>query len=289
MLWEPLALAALNQPPSQAAAPPFARVLGEMFGRRRAGRRRSRCRPSPFTRCTPNPRAHTSRVTGGSCLPARPRPSASRRGKLAGVSSATDRWHPRAVIAAIPWFAIGRSLRGRPVVGRPAHRPCANDGLVACRDRQPVVRSATVRRAVHRSAGARDAVGVRQTTGLWKRSRVPVVGVERGVASPATFERGAHRPRGPRAARGDSRYPFQPVAPGVGRSGAASDLFACTRATAAPRHANADPKASTLPATGLPRVCPPPSRARSEAAIGLPTQHRLSGHLVTASFVEFQA
>jgi predicted NAD/FAD-binding protein len=32
MLWEPLALAALNQPPRQAAAPAFARVLGEMFG-----------------------------------------------------------------------------------------------------------------------------------------------------------------------------------------------------------------------------------------------------------------
>jgi squalene-associated FAD-dependent desaturase len=32
MLWDPLALAALNQPPAVAAAPPFARVLGEMFG-----------------------------------------------------------------------------------------------------------------------------------------------------------------------------------------------------------------------------------------------------------------
>src|SRR5262249_21035681 len=32
MLWNPLALAALNQPPDQAAAPAFARVLAEMFG-----------------------------------------------------------------------------------------------------------------------------------------------------------------------------------------------------------------------------------------------------------------
>ena len=32
MLWNPLALAALNQPPDRAAAPPFARVLAEMFG-----------------------------------------------------------------------------------------------------------------------------------------------------------------------------------------------------------------------------------------------------------------
>jgi len=32
MLWEPLALAALNQPANEAAAPAFARVLAEMFG-----------------------------------------------------------------------------------------------------------------------------------------------------------------------------------------------------------------------------------------------------------------
>src|SRR5262249_13760546 len=32
MLWDPLALAALNQQPDQAAATPFARVLAEMFG-----------------------------------------------------------------------------------------------------------------------------------------------------------------------------------------------------------------------------------------------------------------
>jgi predicted NAD/FAD-dependent oxidoreductase len=32
MLWDPLALAALNQPPNEAAAPAFVRVLAEMFG-----------------------------------------------------------------------------------------------------------------------------------------------------------------------------------------------------------------------------------------------------------------
>src|SRR5260370_17036002 len=32
LLWDPLALAALNQQAAQAAAPPFARVLAEMFG-----------------------------------------------------------------------------------------------------------------------------------------------------------------------------------------------------------------------------------------------------------------
>ncbi|MFO7694018.1 MAG: hydroxysqualene dehydroxylase HpnE [Vicinamibacterales bacterium] len=33
MLWDPLALSALNQPPREAAAPAFVRVLAEMFGR----------------------------------------------------------------------------------------------------------------------------------------------------------------------------------------------------------------------------------------------------------------
>src|SRR5262249_56399359 len=32
LLWDPLALAALNQPPIEAAAPPFARVPPEVFG-----------------------------------------------------------------------------------------------------------------------------------------------------------------------------------------------------------------------------------------------------------------
>ena len=32
LLWEPLALAALNQPPNEAAAPAFARMLAEAFG-----------------------------------------------------------------------------------------------------------------------------------------------------------------------------------------------------------------------------------------------------------------
>jgi len=110
MLWEPLALAALNQPLSEATAAPFARVLAQMFG--------------------PDPQA------AAIVLPARPlhqmyaEPArafieraggAVRTGAPATVSLAPDgvtvqsgaeRWTPRAVISAVPWFALDALLTG---------------------------------------------------------------------------------------------------------------------------------------------------------------------------------
>jgi zeta-carotene desaturase len=113
MLWEPLALAALNQSIDEAAAPPFARVLAEMFG--------------------PDPKA------AAIILPAKPLHSmyaeparafieraggAVRTGTVATIvieSGATrsltvhaggERWTPRAVVSAVPWFAVGGLLDG---------------------------------------------------------------------------------------------------------------------------------------------------------------------------------
>ena len=64
--------------PISAAAPPFARVLAEMFGSD-PGRRRSRCPPGRCTRCTPSRRAPTSNGAAASCGPVRRRRFASRR------------------------------------------------------------------------------------------------------------------------------------------------------------------------------------------------------------------
>jgi squalene-associated FAD-dependent desaturase len=113
MLWEPLALAALNQPIAEAAAPPFARVLAEMFG------------PDPKAAAIVLPakplhqmyaepaRAFIERAGG-----------AVRTGTTATIvvgSSATpslavhgggNRWRPRAVISAVPWFALAGVLEG---------------------------------------------------------------------------------------------------------------------------------------------------------------------------------
>ena len=72
MLWDPLALAALNQPPQQAAAPMFARVLAEMFGG--DPRAAAIALPTrPLHRCTPSRRARSSSAAAERCGPGRPR------------------------------------------------------------------------------------------------------------------------------------------------------------------------------------------------------------------------
>jgi squalene-associated FAD-dependent desaturase len=119
MLWRPLALAALNQPADCAAAPPFARVLAEMFGRDpRAAAIALPTRPLHLMYAEPA-RAfiehHGGEVRTG--LAARVR--VSDRG-VESVEAAGERWTPKAVVAAVPWFAIGdlfeavRMNRDRP-------------------------------------------------------------------------------------------------------------------------------------------------------------------------------
>jgi squalene-associated FAD-dependent desaturase len=113
MLWEPLALAALNQPIGQAAAPVFARVLAEMFG--------------------PDPRLSAILLPAKSlhlmyAEPAREfierhggtvRTGAAAKLAIDGhlqVEASGDSWNPDAVIAAVPWFAL-RELVANPPAG----------------------------------------------------------------------------------------------------------------------------------------------------------------------------
>jgi squalene-associated FAD-dependent desaturase len=110
MLWEPLALAALNQRPSQAAAPLFARVLGEMFGR--DARAAAIALPTkPLHAMYAEPARAYIEGHGGTVLTGAPATVRIEAG-IAGVSSGTHRWHPRAVISAVPWFAIGDLFEG---------------------------------------------------------------------------------------------------------------------------------------------------------------------------------
>lgn len=105
MLWHPLALAALNQPANRAAAPPFARVLAEMFG----GDARDAAiawplRPLHLTYAEPAREylnQHRSAV----------RHAVSARvkvadGRIAAVEAAGERWAPGAVVVAVPWFGL---------------------------------------------------------------------------------------------------------------------------------------------------------------------------------------
>lgn len=112
MLWEPLALAALNQPTTQAAAPVFARVLAEMFGDD----------PQAAAIALPTKPLHLMYAE-----PAREylesRGSVVRTGALATIEMAADRtvsvasggerWTPGAVVCAVPWFALGDVFAGQ--------------------------------------------------------------------------------------------------------------------------------------------------------------------------------
>jgi squalene-associated FAD-dependent desaturase len=113
MLWDPLALAALNQPPSQAAAPVFARVLAEMFG------------PDPQSAAIALPTrplhlmyAEPARAFienhGGAVRTGSPATVRVEGGRVTVVSSGTDQWMPQAVVVAVPWFALSDLFVGDP-------------------------------------------------------------------------------------------------------------------------------------------------------------------------------
>jgi hydroxysqualene dehydroxylase len=122
MLWEPLALAALNQPPAQAAAPVFARVLAEMFGPDpRAAAIALPTRPLHLMYAEPA-RAYIERH-GGTVRTGSPATIHIEAGDVTAVASGGDRWRAGAVVSAVPWFAVGDLFQGdtsalEPVLGR---------------------------------------------------------------------------------------------------------------------------------------------------------------------------
>jgi hypothetical protein len=105
MLWRPLALAALNQPADRAAAPPFARVLAEMFGRDpRAAAIGLPTRPLHLMYAEPARtfiEHHGGEVRTGAAATVRISDRA-----VEAVEAAGARWNPKAVVAAVPWFAV---------------------------------------------------------------------------------------------------------------------------------------------------------------------------------------
>jgi hydroxysqualene dehydroxylase len=114
MLWNPLALAALNQPPNRAAAPPFVRVLGEMFGDDpRSAALVLPTRPLHLMYAEP---ARTYIESQGGEV----RTGATATARFDGhdtvsVEANGERWTPGAVIAAVPWHALPGLFDGVPV------------------------------------------------------------------------------------------------------------------------------------------------------------------------------
>jgi len=111
MLWNPLALAALNQPPDQAGAPAFARVLAEMFGRDpKAAAIALPTRPLHLMYAEP---ARTYLEShGGSVRTGSPAQIRVDGGGVAAVSSGGDQWRADTVISAVPWHAFGELIAG---------------------------------------------------------------------------------------------------------------------------------------------------------------------------------
>lgn len=110
MLWEPLALAALNQPTSVAGAPVFARVLAEMFGGdAQAAALVLPNRPLHLMFAEPA-RAYIEQ-RGGTVLTGAPATVRIDAG-AATVTANGQSWSGSAVIVAVPWFALPRIFEG---------------------------------------------------------------------------------------------------------------------------------------------------------------------------------
>jgi squalene-associated FAD-dependent desaturase len=105
LLWDPLAVAALNQAPERAAAPTFARVLAEMFGEDpQAAAIALPTKPLHLMYAEPA-RAYLER-RGGALRTGSPARLHIADDRLIAVEAAGERWHPADVISAVPWFAL---------------------------------------------------------------------------------------------------------------------------------------------------------------------------------------
>lgn len=113
LLWEPLAVAALNQPIAEAAAPPFVRVLAQMFG----GTRRDSAIALPrvpLDALYAKPAAAWLQARNSEVLANALARVAFDGGRVAGVawrggSAAVDR-----VVCAVPWHGLARALDPAP-------------------------------------------------------------------------------------------------------------------------------------------------------------------------------
>jgi zeta-carotene desaturase len=105
LLWDPLALAALNQPPDRAAAPTFARVLAEMFGSDASAAAIALPVKPLHTMYAEPARAYIERH-GGVVRTGAPAKVGVHDDHVVSVEVAEDHWKAGAVISAVPWFAL---------------------------------------------------------------------------------------------------------------------------------------------------------------------------------------
>src|SRR5262245_28747128 len=111
MLWDPLALAALNQQPAIAGAPPFARVLGEMFGGDPSGA--AIALPTrPLDAMYAMPAREYLEARDGQVKTGAPAKIRIENGRVTSVTAGSEAWAGAAVICAVPWFALPDVFEG---------------------------------------------------------------------------------------------------------------------------------------------------------------------------------
>ena len=113
MLWRPLALAALNQPADQAAAPLFARVLAEMFGSDRRAAAIVLPTASLDLMYAEPARAYIE-DRGGSVRTGASAKVRIVNGEVASVGAEGNGWSAGTVVSAVPWFALSALFDGEP-------------------------------------------------------------------------------------------------------------------------------------------------------------------------------
>jgi len=115
LLWDPLALAALNQPPNQAAAPLFARVLAEMFSDDpRAAAIALPTKPLHLMYAEPA-REFIERHGGTVRTGAVATIAVTADGRaVAGVRVGDETFQAAHVISSVPWFALSELFDEEP-------------------------------------------------------------------------------------------------------------------------------------------------------------------------------
>jgi squalene-associated FAD-dependent desaturase len=117
MLWEPLALAALNQPPDEAAAPVFTRVLGEMFAAPDGAAIALPTRPLHLMYAEPA-RAYIER-RGGTVMTGAPARIAIGEAVPFTVTAGDRAIDTPVVVCAVPWHSVGEVFERVPDALRP--------------------------------------------------------------------------------------------------------------------------------------------------------------------------
>ena len=127
LLWEPLALAALNQRADQAAAAPFARVLGELCGNDMADAAVG-IPTRPLDQFYAEPARIFVESGGGEVRTRAPAKVVVAGRRLAGVETDGELLMGRTVISSVPWFAFPRIFSGDPSVLAPLRDAAAAMG-----------------------------------------------------------------------------------------------------------------------------------------------------------------